>query len=943
MSQTIILYLGSLAVRSAVVASAAGLCTWRMRSVARRHAVWAAVLAIMLLLPLADQFVPPLRFSTSVATLPTPDRYVSPFDPNVSMPTQSLPLLVEPAAHQERTLPSLWNIVGLASGLVTLVLAVQIIRAHRRLQAIRRRSCSIATPAFPLAHTCGIVESDEVALPITIGWLRPIIILPSSWTTWDTWTLRAVLQHESAHVRRRDWAIAMVAAINTVVFWYNPLSWWLEQRLAALCEEACDEASVSALGDATRYSEVLLQFATAHVGSRLLRASGVAMARQNVASRIERILTMERPESGVLTKVSFIGVCAVAAPMLCVAAAIHSGAVTAVPQVASTVPSFEVASVKPSGGGGGYSLGDCRGSDSKIGDFSPALGRCVYRNISLKGLISAAYSPASFGGRLGFPGNQIEQSNGLDWITSQTFDIEAKAENPSTVTEQQLLQMLQQLLAERFQLKLHRETRETAGYLLQVLPSGIKLSRSTGRETHAGMGGGPPSGGFMAGEAVPVSAIVTFLSNRLGRPIEDRTGLMGLYNWELRWAPDDSEFRPDGVPVKSEPANPGPSFITAVQEQLGLRLESTRLNIEILHVDHAEKPMPNGGLDVATLDPGASKTFPSRLDRNASSAQLLGRRSPIVRAASVTQAVAPRFEEASIKPCDEAGVPPVPAGARGGGMNSFRMTPGRTHVLCMTLGTLIRTAYGYGPANLEFLTGGGIGPRGERLQIGPSYGLGVENGMRVKGGPSWVRSDRYSIEAVAAGEPDGPTMSGPMLRELLERRFQLTVHTETVQVPAYSLVVAKGGLKIKPMPEGGCTPRPPATPGVPRQPLPPAPADKPYCGANGTRNGLNTVITIGGMELSSLPEMLGISLGGTRILDKTGISDKFNFVFEFAVDENATEAPAPLGPPSGEPPDIPLTSNIVSALEKQLGLSLIKDKAPRDVIVIDRVERPTPN
>src|SRR5690242_17753889 len=162
MSQTIILYLVSLAWRSAVIATAAGLCTWRMRSVARRHAVWTAVLAIMLLLPLADRFVPPLRFSNSVVVLPTPDRYVSPFDPNVSMPTQSLPLLVEPAADQERVMPSLWNIVGLASGLVTLVLAVQIILAHCRLQAIRRRSRSIATPAFPLAQTCALRESNEV-------------------------------------------------------------------------------------------------------------------------------------------------------------------------------------------------------------------------------------------------------------------------------------------------------------------------------------------------------------------------------------------------------------------------------------------------------------------------------------------------------------------------------------------------------------------------------------------------------------------------------------------------------------------------------------------------------------------------------------------------------------------------------------------------------------
>src|SRR5262245_8491764 len=126
-------------------------------------------------------------------------------------------------------------------------------------------------------------------------------------------------------------------------------------------------------------------------------------------------------------------------------------------------------------------------------------------------------------------------------------------------------------------------------------------------------------------------------------------------------------------------------------------------------------------------------------------------------------AAQPKFEEASIKPCDAGSVPAVPEGSRGGGMNSFRMTPGRTHVLCMTLGTLIRTAYGYGPANLDFLTNGAVSPDRQGLQLNNTYGLGVEDGLRVKDGPGWVRSERYSIEAVAAGTPDAATMSRTML------------------------------------------------------------------------------------------------------------------------------------------------------------------------------------
>ncbi len=80
----------------------------------------------------------------------------------------------------------------------------------------------------------------------------------------------------------------------------------------------------------------------------------------------------------------------------------------------------------------------------------------------------------------------------------------------------------------------------------------------------------------MAGEAVPVSAIVNFLSGRLGRPIEDRTSLTGRYSWELKWAPDET---PEA----------GPSIITAVREQLGLRLQSAKVSIAVLYIDRATR------------------------------------------------------------------------------------------------------------------------------------------------------------------------------------------------------------------------------------------------------------------------------------------------------------------------------------------------------------------
>src|SRR5215831_19273503 len=191
----------------------------------------------------------------------------------------------------------------------------------------------------------------------------------------------------------------------------------------------------------------------------------------------------------------------------------------------------------------------------------------------------------------------------------------------------------------------------------------------------------------------------------------------------------------------------------------------------------------------------------------------------------------PEFEEASIRQCDPNNLPQAPEGMRGGGANSFQMTPGRTHALCMTLATLIRTAYGYAPAEIEIFSGNG---RGRGMAFNNVYGLGVEDGLRVRGGPDWVRKDRFSIEAIAQGPSDAATMQGPMLRALLERRFQLKIHIETEQVPAFALTVAKGGLKIKPTKEGECEKPPAPTPGVPSLLRPPTADDvrrgvKPWC------------------------------------------------------------------------------------------------------------------
>ena len=312
-----------------------------------------------------------------------------------------------------------------------------------------------------------------------------------------------------------------------------------------------------------------------------------------------------------------------------------------------------------------------------------------------------------------------------------------------------------------------------------------------------------------------------------------------------------------------------------------------------------------------------------------------------VAAASQQAAETKQFDEASIRPCDPDALPPVDPGARGGGPNSFQMTPGRLHAQCMTLATMIRTAYGYGPVDLDFLNPGG---RGRGLNFNNVYGLGVEDGRRVKGGPDWVRSDRYSIDAVADDAADAASMSRSMLRALLEKRFLLAAHVEQEQIPAFNLTVAPGGLKMKPAAPGSCEPQPPITPGQPvilrRVPLDEVRRGaKPTCGGGMEPHGPNMVFVAGESTLDAFARGLSGQLGGVQVIDKTGITDRFNFIMEFVRDKDTpglTQIPA-------TEPSAPVTpgQNIFTALQDQLGLTLEPAKGSRDVVVVDSVQRPS--
>ncbi len=229
---------------------------------------------------------------------------------------------------------------------------------------------------------------------------------------------------------------------------------------------------------------------------------------------------------------------------------------------------FEVASIKPTAETGrGMSL-----------NRSPG-GRFTTTNATLEMLIEFAYDVRA---------HQV--SGGPRWLESDGFDIVAKAENENPRTED-LRAMVQKLLEDRFKLALHREKKELSVYTLVIGKSGPKLQRSDKDGTRISAGGR----GRTDFQKVSMAMLAQTLSQRLGRTVINGTGLKGDFDFALEWVPGEDEPRKkiSGVEVHPPSDVSGPSIYTALQEQLGLKLESTKGPVEILVIDRAEKPSGN--------------------------------------------------------------------------------------------------------------------------------------------------------------------------------------------------------------------------------------------------------------------------------------------------------------------------------------------------------------
>lgn len=248
-----------------------------------------------------------------------------------------------------------------------------------------------------------------------------------------------------------------------------------------------------------------------------------------------------------------------------IAAVAACGVTSAFGQSAQS-PQFEVASVKIN------KSGQRGGGISAIGG-----GRFSARNIPFKILLATAYEV-----------NFEQISGGPSWLDSERYDVEAKPDRLATT--KQIHVMLQKLLAERFGLVLRRETKEMP--ILALVPDkGIsKIRVHDGPEVDFGIR--PGDKGQVVFTGVSMQRLCQFLSIRLSKTVVDKTGLAGVYDFELAWAPDQPQ-RDEEPERLSQPDPSGVSIFTAVREQLGLKLVSEKGPVEILNITNVERPSEN--------------------------------------------------------------------------------------------------------------------------------------------------------------------------------------------------------------------------------------------------------------------------------------------------------------------------------------------------------------
>lgn len=554
-----------------------------------RHLALAAGFVILLILPVAAVLLPTVEVEIN---RPLSGLQAGVVESNLTLVEQLLPigpasLAVTPApppsVHSIQLLIWLW-----ASGAVFCMLPLTIgLLAIRR---VRRKALPWSTGEVlsrSLAHDLNLHRRIDVVLhesmmsPVMFGAIRPIIIFPPDAQTWSDADVRRALLHELEHVRRYDWLVHCFARAVCSLYWFHPLVWICWRQLSLEGERACDDA-VLRHDDAPSYAEQLV--ALAERLARQRHRAALAMAtRGDLAARVRSVLKANTSRDGI--RATTVVPVVVAATMMAAGSAslqvVSATPAQIISDTGASDVSFEVASVKQNHRGEG--LIDI--------NTSPG-GRFVATNVPVRTLIRIAYDLEDF---------QVIDT--VRWVNEDRFDVVAKTARELPPMSgpfrgpAELRPMLRSLLVERFGLLARTETREVPILALRrsrrdgTLGSGLTRSsidcaeltakhKPDDEPLHCGLRLSP---GMVVLEGASIDQLAAALTAITGRKVVDETGVTGSFDLQLSWTP----IRPGADVVQ------GRALVTALQEEAGFTLESTRGSLPVLIVKSIHKPSEN--------------------------------------------------------------------------------------------------------------------------------------------------------------------------------------------------------------------------------------------------------------------------------------------------------------------------------------------------------------
>jgi len=564
--------------QSTIFAIAIGLLALALRKnrASLRHWLWFTA-SIKFLLPLS------FLMSLGQQAQPTTPRLARPVAVAVLQVATPFPEAIQftAAAHPEKIDWTPWILAAWALGFLTI--AFVRFRGWLHIRALIRTSTptSLSLPV-EARYTTGRLG------PGIAGIGKPVLLLPAGIEQrltpeqFDT-----AIAHELCHVRRRDNLFAAIHMFVEAVFWFHPLVWWIGTRLVEERELACDEAVIAQGGSPRDYAEAILGICKHYVEAPVACVSGVTGA--DIKKRLEAILSPRQTLGLALIQ-----------KLLLVTAALVVAIVPFVAGIATAQSrSFEVASIRPVDPST-EGRGNERALRPELNSARYADAREVYNFITKA--FGLEFCPIDL-----MAGEDCPYvTGGPAWIRKDRYEIRATLPEGTPPTEAAIAPMLEALLRDRFQLKFHHEMREAPVFLLTVAKGGpkVRLAPKDGPMFQAKDGTMRRVGRFTGGSKVgPNGQMLSIWTVRnysmpdaartlalvLNRPVLDRTGLAGNFDWDLEYGAD-----PDADPnSRVGPYRTGPEIFSAIQEQAGLRLQATKEKVDIIVIDSIERPSEN--------------------------------------------------------------------------------------------------------------------------------------------------------------------------------------------------------------------------------------------------------------------------------------------------------------------------------------------------------------